>query len=236
MSNMYPAPMVQLFHKTTVGGNKVKRIILRWSVYLLGLLFLALGIALSIKTALGISPISSVAFSISEIWHINLGVVNFVVYAVFVAAQFALRGKNSRVVDLLQLAVSFIFSWALDKLVNGMPYNAADHGFWGNFAVLLVAIVFIGVGVSGSVQMKLIPNPGDGIVQAVAEKMGWEQGFAKNVFDVGCVCVTVILGLLFSGELIGVGVGTVAAMLGVGRVVALTNRLLKKKVYTVLTS
>ena len=54
----------------------MKQTALRWSVYLLGLISLAFGIALSIKTALGTSPISSVAFSISEIWHINLGVMN----------------------------------------------------------------------------------------------------------------------------------------------------------------
>lgn len=207
----------------------MKQTALRWSVYLLGLLFLAFGIALSIKTALGISPISSVAFSISEIWHINLGVMNFLVYAVFVAAQFALRGRNSRVIDLLQLAVSFIFSWALDQIVKVISYDAAAHSFWTNFALLLVAIVFIGIGVSGSVKMKLIPNPGDGIVQAVAEKTGWEHGFAKNVFDIGCVCVTTTLSFVFASELVGVGIGTVAAMLGVGRVVALVNRLVMKK-------
>lgn len=207
----------------------MKQLILRWSVYLLGLLFLTIGIAISIKTALGISPISSVAFSISEIWHLNLGVINFLVYAVFVAAQFIMRGKNSRVLDLLQLVVSFIFSWALDWCVNWLDYDAADHSFWVNFALLLVAIVFIGIGVSASVKMKLVPNPGDGIVQAFADLMGWEQGFAKNVFDIGCVVVTTTLGLVFAGELIGVGVGTVAAMLGVGRVVALTNRFVMKK-------
>jgi len=37
---------------------KTKQTMIRWSVYLLGLIFLAFGIALSIKTALGISPIS----------------------------------------------------------------------------------------------------------------------------------------------------------------------------------
>lgn len=207
----------------------MKQVILRWSVYLFGLLILAFGIALSIKTTLGISPISSVAFSISEIWNINLGVMNFLVYAVFVAAQFIMRGKNSRLLDLLQLVVSFIFSWALNQLVNWIGYDAAAHSFWVNFALLLVACVFIGIGVSASVKMKLIPNPGDGIVQAFADLMGWEQGLAKNVFDIGCVCVTTVMGLVFAGKLIGVGVGTVAAMLGVGRVVALTNRFVMKK-------
>lgn len=207
----------------------MKQVILRWSVYLFGLIILAFGIALSIKTTLGISPISSVAYSISEIWHLNLGVMNFLVYAVFVVAQFAMRGKNSRLLDLLQLVVSFIFSWALNLLVVWIDYNAAEHDFWVNFALLLVACVFIGIGVSSSVKMKLIPNPGDGIVQAFADLMGWEQGLAKNVFDIGCVCLTAAMGLIFAGELIGIGVGTVAAMLGVGRVVALTNRFVMKK-------
>lgn len=207
----------------------MKRIILRWSVYLFGLLILAFGIALSIKTTLGTSPISSVAYSISEISHINLGVINFLVYAVFVAAQFVMRGKNSRLLDLLQLVVSVIFSWALNQLVNWIDYNAADHDFWVNFALLLVACVFIGIGVSTSINMKLIPNPGDGIVQAFAEMTGWEQGFAKNVIDIGCVCFTTAMGLIFTGKPVGIGVGTVTAMLGVGRVVALTNRFVMKK-------
>ena len=224
---MHPAPLVQLFCND--GGHNVKQVILRWSVSLFGLLILAFGIALSIKTGLGISPISSVAYSISEIWHFDLGVMNFLVYAVFVAAQFVMRGKNSRLLDLLQLVVSFLFSWALGQLVDRIAYDAAGHGFWVNFALLLAACVFIGIGVSASVKMKLIPNPGDGIVQAFADRMGWEQGLAKNVFDIGCVCVTAAMGLVFAGELIGIGVGTVTAMLGVGRVVALTNRFVMKK-------
>ena len=207
----------------------MKRTLLRWSVYLFGLLSLAFGIALSIKTNLGTSPVSSVAYSMSAIWGFNLGVVNFAVYAVYVAAQFALRGKNSRVIDLFQLAVSFVFSWSLDKLVAVLPYDSAQHGMVFNFAVLLVGIVFIGVGVSASVQMHLIPNPGDGIVQAIAERVGWEQGFAKNIFDACCVCFTVTVGLVFRGTLVGIGVGTLLAALGVGRVVALTNKLVMKK-------
>lgn len=205
------------------------RQILRWTVYLLGMLSLAFGIALSGATGLGISPISSVAFSVSELSGLNYGDMTFVLYSLFVVAQFILRGRNSRIIDLLQLAVSLVFSRVLNVFVAMITYDHTQHGFWSDFGLLLVAIVFIGIGVSGSVKMKLIPNPGDGIVQALAEKVGWEQGFAKNVFDIGCVCVTTTLGLVFRGTLVGVGIGTVAAMLGVGRVVALTNRLVMKK-------
>ena len=214
----------------------MKKTILRWSVYLLGMLSLAFGIVLSMKTGLGNAPISSVAISISEIWEWNLGVVNFVVYAIFIAAQFILRGKNSKVIDLLQLLVSVIFSWALNLFKGLIPYTATQPYSVTNIAMLLVSIVFIGIGVSASVNMRLIPNPGDGIVFALTEKIGWEHGTTKNVFDISCVCLTTIISLVFAGKLVGVGVGTVVAMLGVGRVVALVNRLLKQKVYIPLTT
>ena len=71
--------------------------------------------------------------------------------------------------------------------------------------------------------MRLVPNPGDGIVQAVAQRMGRDQGFAKNVFDLGCVAATVCLGLLLTGRIVGIGLGTLLAMVGVGRVIALVN-------------
>lgn len=110
-----------------------------------------------------------------------------------------------------------------------ITYDSAAHGFLANLLLLALAISLTGLGVSMTVNMKLIPNPGDGIVQAIAERAGWEQGFAKNVFDLGCVTVTVVMGLLFAHRVIGISIGTVLAMIGVGRVVALTNHLFKQK-------
>lgn len=89
--------------------------------------------------------------------------------------------------------------------------------------MLALAIVLTGVGVALTVNMRLVPNPGDGIVQAVAQRMGRDQGFAKNVFDLGCVAATVCLGLLLTGRIVGIGLGTLLAMVGVGRVIALVN-------------
>lgn len=208
----------------------MKKTILRWVIYLLGLCSLAFGIALSIKADLGTSPISSVAYCISVIWGQKLGVMNFIVYTCFVAAQFILRGKNSRLYDLLQLGVTVVFSWVMDRLVSVIPYDSTAHSIWGNLALMLVAVVFVGIGVSWSLNMRLVPNPGEGIVQTLSERTGWSQGLTKNIFDIGCACVTVVIGLVFGGRMIGVGIGTVAAMLGVGRVVALVNRLVTKRI------
>ena len=76
-----------------------------------------------------------------------------------------------------------------------------------------------------SVDMKLVPNPGDGIVAAIAQRTGRELGFTKNWFDTANVGITLVFGLVMGHPLCGIGLGTVLAMLGVGRVMALFNRL-----------
>ena len=201
----------------------------RWILYLMGMMILALGLTLNTKAGLGVSPIISVAYSISEIWALNFGDMTFLLYVLFVAAQLVLRGRRSRPAVLLQIPLSLVFSRVLNLYSATIPYEAADHGFGMNFLLLLLAILFTGVGVSLTVNMKLVPNPGDGIVAAVAEKMERDQGFAKNIFDVGCVAATCALSLMTTGRVVGVGVGTVAAMIGVGRSISLVNRLGKRR-------
>lgn len=201
----------------------------RAAIYTLGMLVLALGITLNTKAGLGVSPIVSVAYCVSQITGLSFGNMTFALYAMFVVLQFVLRGRNCRIIDLLQLPLSLVFSRVLDLFGTVITYDCDAHGLAVNFIVLLAAVILTGAGVALTVDMRLIPNPGDGIVQTIAEKIGKSQGFTKNLFDVGCVCTTAVLGLVLRGQLIGIGLGTIVAMIGVGRVVALTNRLFKEK-------
>ena len=206
-----------------------RKLVNRWIFYILGMLVLALGLTLNTKAGLGVSPIISIAFAVSEISGLNFGDMTFLLYSLFVLGQFALRGRDSRMTDLLQLPLSLAFSRVLNLYSALIPYEAAEHGFGMNLLLLLEAILFTGAGAAITVNMKLVPNPGDGIVAAVAEKIGRDQGFAKNLFDVGCVAVTCVLGLLASGGIVGIGIGTVAAMIGVGRSIFMVNWLGKER-------
>lgn len=201
----------------------------RWLIYGLGMVLLALGITLNTKTQLGVSPIISVAYCVSRIFSLNFGDMTFLLYALLVAVQLFLRDKKERLATLLQIVVSLIFSRFLNLFDRLIPYSGADHGLAANLALLAMAIFLTGLGVAMTVNMRLVPNPGDGIVQAIAEKIGRDQGFTKNIFDIGCVCATVAVGLICSGRVIGIGIGTIAAMIGVGRAIALVNRVSRDK-------
>lgn len=205
----------------------------RWSIYLLGMSVLAAGITLNSKTGLGVSPIISVAFCVSDIFSLNFGDMTFLLYAIFVVVQLFLRDRSEHIAVLLQLVVSLVFSRVLNLFGAAMTYDHTLHSLPVNLAVLAVAIFLTGAGVSLSVNMRLIPNPGDGIVQAIAQKMDWPQGFTKNIFDGGCVIATILIGILFARRITGIGLGTLLAMLGVGRAVALVNRLFQEKMLAV---
>lgn len=204
----------------------------RWLIYSLGMAVLALGITLNTKTALGVSPIISVAYSVSQIFSLNFGDMTFLLYVLFVIVQLFLRDKKERIATLLQIVVSLIFSRFLNLFDLLIPYSGADHGMAANLALLGLAILLTGAGVAMTVDMRLVPNPGDGIVQAIAERIGRDQGFTKNIFDMGCVLATAAVGLVCSGEVIGIGIGTIAAMIGVGRAIALVNHFFKDRMQT----
>ena len=91
---------------------------LRILVYVVGMFILALGLTLNTKANLGVSPIISVPYSISQITGLNFGDLTFVVYAIFVVVQIIIhiRLKNHKRIasDILQLPLSLIFTRLLN--------------------------------------------------------------------------------------------------------------------------
>lgn len=194
----------------------------RWGFYLLGMVLLALDLTLNTKTGLGASAIVSVPFTVSQATGWDFGNLTLVVYCLFVAAQFLIKGKNRRWTDLLQIPLSIVFTRFLNIFAAAIPYQSGNLP--ADIALLVVAIIFTGIGTAMTVAMQLIPNPGDGIVGTIAAVTAKELDFCKNCFDVGCVSLLLIIGLCFGDPLLG----TLISMVGVGRAIAGFNYLCKR--------
>lgn len=205
----------------------------RGVMYCVGLVILALGIILNTKTGLGVSPIISIPYCISTIWKVSLGITTLCIYILCVVGQMLLRGKKFKTFDLLQIPMSIIFSYVINFLNDIIQINC--DSFIINLLLLLVAIMLTGIGVVITVEMKFVPNSADGLTQAFAEKIGTSLGLAKNIIDVASVSITILIGLLCAGKVIGIGIGTVAAVFGVGRAIALFNMLFKEKMLALVS-
>lgn len=197
----------------------------------------ALGIILNTKSGLGVSPIILVSYSVSMILGVNFGNMTFVLYTVFVLIEVLIhialkkgQGKELLITlgkDLLQLPLSLVFTRFMNLFSAWIP--APENGFVLQLLVLVAGIICIGIGAAMSLDMRIIPNPGDGIVQAIADCIRKTVGFTKNCFDLFNICISISVGLIFAHRLIGIGVGTVLSVIGVGRVIALFNHLFMGK-------
>lgn len=213
-------------------------------IYLAGLPILALGIILNSKSNLGVSAIISVAYSISIISNTNFGDITFLLYCIFVVMEMVIhyfqnkkgfpeKGqtlKSVLILDLLQVPFSLVFTRLMNVFSAYLP--EVSNNIVLQLLVLLVGIVCTGVGAATVLNMRIVPNPGDGIVQAIADYIGRPVGFTKNCFDVFNVCLTSSIGLVFAHRLVGIGLGTLVAVIGVGRVIAVFNRLFKDRLLT----
>lgn len=225
-----------------------KNMFLRIIFYVAGLLILALGIILNTKSGLGVSPIISVAYSIATIGGFNFGNITFLLYSVFVVIEIFLHIFRNRryskedngaiapaahrdlklvlLMDLLQLPLSLVFTRFMNLFSALLP---SPDNMASRLLVLAAGIILTGIGAAMSLNMRIIPNPGDGIVQAISDCVGKSVGLTKNCFDLFNICLTTSIGLIFAHKLIGIGLGTVVAVLGVGRVIAVFNHLFMKK-------
>ena len=218
------------------------RLLIRWVLYLAGMVILAIGLTLNTKTGLGVSAILSVSFAVSEIWTLNFGNITLVLYALFVVIQMLVHGFCPKtragrklgtvlLLDALQFPLSLGFTRVINLVSALVPVlsEAYTGRFMGSFVgrvlFLLLAVVLTGIGAAMTLNMRIVPNPADGIVQTLAEATGKKVGFTKNWFDLLNVCANLILGFVFAGGIVGVGLGTVVAALGTGRVIALVNRI-----------
>lgn len=213
--------------------------VVRWLLYIGGLVVLALGISLNTRTCLGVSPIISVSYSIADIFSLNFGNVTFVLYAVFVLIEVIIhyvRREIGRIPkDIAQVILSLVFTRFLNLFNSVIPVmgeqqeGSALNLMAVRILFLLLAVVLTGIGAALSLNMRLIPNPGDGIVQTISDCSGKGTGFVKNCVDITCVIFSAIIGFVLKRQLVGIGIGTIISMIGVGRVIAVFNHFTLKR-------
>lgn len=196
-------------------------------LYAIGVVILALGVTLNTKTGLGVSPLISVPYSITESFHLNTGNGILLYYSLICVLQVIIAGKSRRWTNWLQIPFSIVFTRFMNLFSALLDLNLTH--LWQQITVLILAIVCTGIGVSMSVNMHFIANPCDAIVQTISVKTGKSMGLIKNLFDISNVAISFVIGIILGNFLIGIGVGTLVTMLGIGRVISVFNHFFLKK-------
>lgn len=198
------------------GGVQAQKMLWRILFYILGLLIMAFGVAISVNSELGVSTVNSLPYEISLISGVNLGTCVIIVFACYVVVQIILLRKRFRLIDLTQIVFSTIFGYFVDfaEFVVG---DFAIPTYFGKLVMLAVSIVMIALGVSMYVGTKLINMPMEGMTSAITELLpGKSFHQVKIVVDCIVVVVSLALSLVCLHGLYGVREGTVLCALLVG--------------------
>lgn len=198
------------------GGARVRKLIYRILFYVLGLLIMAFGVAISVNSELGVSTVNSLPYEISLISGINLGTCVIIVFGCYIVVQIVLLRKKFKWINLTQIIFSTIFGYFVDfaEFVVG---DFAIPTYFGKLVMLAVSIVMIALGVSMYVGTKLINMPMEGMTSAITDLLpGKSFHQVKIVVDCIVVVASLLLSLLCLHGLYGVREGTVLCALLVG--------------------
>ncbi|WP_297285810.1 DUF6198 family protein [uncultured Brachyspira sp.] len=191
------------------------RFIERCIILVIGLATMSLGIAFSIKAALGTSPISSVPYVASSISGLSVGATTIIINLVFILIQILLLRKKYDLFQLFQIPALILFGLMIDfsgYLIKDITYT----NYIQQWALCILGIILLGLGVSIEVMAKLVTTPGEGVVLAICKIFPFKFGNTKMAFDTLLVIIAVVTVLSFLGHLEGVREGTIAGAVFVG--------------------
>ena len=191
----------------------------RYLLFIIGLFFSALGVAITKKGELGVSPISSVANVMSiRLPQLSLGYWLIIWNCVLILGQILLLRRKFQWIQLLQVPLSFLFGWFTDFGVWLISFFTPKH-YIVQILLVLVGTIVLGFGITLAVIANVILNSGEAFVKALSDTIHKEFGNVKIVFDISCVVVAVILSFLFFHKLVGTREGTIIAAFCTGFVV-----------------
>lgn len=207
------------------------KLMLRMTFLIIGLFISGVGVAITKRGMLGVSPVSSVANIISIKFPVlSFGTWLFLWNCTLILGQIVILRKDFKLFQLLQIPLSVLFGWF------------TDIGVWiGDFipnelyivrlGLVLLGTVILGFGIAMTVNANLVMNSGEAFVKAIADKWKKVFGNVKIVFDVSCVTLSVILSLIFFDfSVVGTREGTIIAAFLTGMMVKMFQKIVNIKI------
>ena len=202
---------------------------IRMLIYFGGLIIMALGVALSVKSGLGVSPISSIPYTITCVAGMNLGVATIIFSIIMVIFQMLLLRKQFNILNLLQLPIGVVFGFFLSFCCGWMAHLPDPPSILMKLTLMLISTVIIALGVFLYVSTGFVPLAPEGTILAICKITKLKFPNVKLFSDITMVVISGITCLIVIRELGSVGIGTILAALLVGNEVKLMMKFFSKR-------
>lgn len=202
---------------------------LRLPMYFIGLFIMTIGIAVSVKSNLGVSPVSSIPYTITCVWGIEMGKATILFHCALVVIQIILMRRNFKIKNLLQIVIGIVFGYFTTFCNYCVSFLPTLENFIIRLVMVLVSAVLVAFGIFLYVPVDIMPLAGEGTMQAVSDITKLEFSKVKIAFDVSMVAISLTVCLLLLHRFGSVGIGTVISSVLVGVILGVITKILGKR-------
>lgn len=198
----------------------------RICLFVCGLFIMSVGVAFSITSTLGTTPISSISYALALITGIDIGITTFVFNAALILMQFLILRSRFQKKRLLQLINCVLFGYFTDLALYLVSFIHFDGSLLMCGAYLVISIFLIAFGIFVYMPANIAPLPGEGCVEAIAVVTDWRFSTIKIGFDATMVAIALVMcGLWYTNLFGAVYVGTIISAFMVGFTLRQINNL-----------
>lgn len=215
-----------LSHRKTKTGLLQKSNIFRCAQLIAGLFFMALGVSLSVKANLGVSPISCVPYIYSLVLPFSLGELTIFMNGIFIVLQLAILRKEYQFIQLVQFIAVIVLGYFIDFTLLLISW-ITPASYFEQLVTLLASCSLIAFGVFLLVKANITYIPGDGLLVVIAKTYSKTFGKVKICFDSSMVIIGIISSFAFLHQFTGIREGTIFAAFTVGLMIQLYEKILR---------
>lgn len=195
-----------------------KKILKNYALLIFGLFIMSFGVALSVKSELGTTPISCIPNVLKYAIPLSLGTITIIFNVLLIVIQVIILKNEFQRKQWMQLVVTIIFGYFIDFALYVLtPLEPTDY--ISQWILCIISCFIIALGVYIEVKSNAIVLPGEGVSLAVRHVTHIEFGKIKTAFDSSNFIIGGLLSLLLYGGFRGIGLGTIFAGIVVGYIV-----------------
>ena len=184
----------------------LRDISIRYGISTLGLVVVALGVAISIKSNLGIAPPSCPPTILNLKWTgISVGTFTWMMHLVLILLQLAILRKKFKLEYLMQIPAAFVFGYMCDAAIWLFDAFTPSTSYPVQLALCLIGVLLQAVGIKLEVVGKGWILAGDQTVVVLADTLRKPFSSVKVVFDIVFVLATALFSWIAFGLLTGNG-------------------------------
>lgn len=199
-----------------------------YGLFFVSLLFIGTAVTIITNAGLGATAVTSLPFVISELWTVSFGVMTGLFNILWVLLQIMIQRKNFPKIQFLQFGVSFVLGFAIDLSNYFLGFIQPQTYLW-QLVMLIIGSMLMGFGIFVQLEAKAVYNPAEGIVVAITKKSKYPFGVIKTAFDSTLVILSLLLGFIVAGQVVGIREGTIISAILIGPFTGMFQKMIKRK-------